>query len=388
MRTRVKLAAARARRPAPERPRPATIDETGAKTPGRPRLRVGILASDDRALANGERRDRIAVAASRAEVEAVSSACRTCGWEPVAIRASVDPRRTMAAVGAAKPDVVFHLAESVEGDARIESLLAALLDGLSIPYTGSASSTLWTALHKPLAREKLRVAGVPVPPGFALERPLGPLPREFRREPNARWIVKPSREDASHGIAIESVVSGERAVRARAKYVIETYAQPALVEQFVEGREFNVSLLEEAAGPRVLPLAEIDFTTFPKGAPRLVTFGAKWLVGSPEHKGTVSIPARKLGKGIERDIRTAAVGAWRALSMRGYGRVDLRLDSDGTPKVLDVNPNPDISPDAGLAKAAERAGIDHGSLVQRIVEAALRRFRPGKSGKAAAARAR
>jgi hypothetical protein len=107
--------------------------------------------------------------------------------------------------------------------------------------------------------------------------------------------VKPSREDASHGIAIESVVSGERAVRARAKYVIDTYAQPALVEEFVEGREFNVSLLEEPAGPRVLPLAEIDFTTFPKGAPRVVSYEAKWRTGSPEHRGTPSIPRGSSG---------------------------------------------------------------------------------------------
>ena len=354
----------------------------------RPKLRVGILASEDKALAHGEKRDRIAVAASRGVVEAVSASCRDCGWEPVPIRASVDPRRTIAAVGEAKPDVVFHLAESVEGDARIESLLAALLDGLSIPFTGSAAPTLWNALHKPLAREKLTGAGVPVPAGFTLERPLAPLPREFRRAPRARWIVKPSREDASHGIAIESVVSGERAVRARAKYVIDTYAQPALVEEFVEGREFNVSLLEEPAGPRVLPLAEIDFTTFPKDAPRVVSYAAKWNAGSPEHRGTPSIPARKLERGVERSIREAALGAWRALTIRGYGRVDLRLGADGAPRVLDVNPNPDLSLDAGLAKAAARAGIDHGSLVQRIVEIALRRFRPGKGGKAAAARSR
>ena len=356
--------------------------------PARPPLRVGILASEDRALAHGERRDRIAVAAAKSEVDAVSAACRRCGWEPVSIRASVDPRRTIAAVEAAAPDVVFHLAESVEGDARIESLLAALLDGLSIPFTGSAAPTLWTALHKPLAREKLREAGVPVPSGFALERAHGPLPREFRRAPRSRWIVKPSREDASHGIAIESVVSGERALRARAKYVIETYAQPALVEQFVEGREFNVSMLEELSGPRVLPLAEIDFTTFPKGQPKLLSYAAKWREGSPEHEGTPSIPARKLERKVERSIRDAAIGAWRALSMRGYGRVDLRLADDGTPQVLDVNPNPDLSPDAGLAKAAARAGIDHGSLVQRIVEIALRRFRPRKGGKAAGARSR
>jgi D-alanine-D-alanine ligase len=106
-----------------------------------------------------------------------------------------------------------------------------------------------------------------------------------------------------------------------------------------------------------------------------VTFGAKWIEGSAEHRGTASIAARKLARGQERSIRESALGAWRALGLRGYGRVDLRLAGDGTPRVLDVNPNPDVSPDAGLAKSAARAGIEHGSLIQRIVESALRRVR-------------
>src|SRR5262249_61450551 len=111
------------------------------------------------------------------------------------------------------------------------------------------------------------------------------------------------------------------------------------------------------------------------GAPKLVTFGAKWTEGCAEHRGTTAIAARTLARGQERSIRDAALGAWRALGLRGYGRVDLRLAADGTPRVLDVNPNPDVSPDAGLARSAARAGIEHGNLIQRIVEAALRRVR-------------
>jgi len=340
----------------------------------RPRLRVGILASSDQALAHGQRRDAIAVRAARDEVEAVASACRANGWDAVPIRATADPRRTISAVGTAAPDVVFHLAESVEGDARQESLLAALLDGLSIPFTGSDSRALWTALHKPLARAELAKAGVQVPEGFPMKGPHARLPQAFLRARDAQWIVKPSREDASHGISIESVVRGERALRERARYVIETYGQEALVEEFVEGRELNVSMLEEASGPRLLPLGEIDFTAFPRGAPKLLTYASKWIEGSPEHRGTSSIPARGLGAAQERSIREAARKAWKALGLRGYGRVDLRLAGDGSPRILDVNPNPDVSPGAGLAKAAARAGIDHGSLIRRIVESALRRF--------------
>jgi D-alanine-D-alanine ligase len=340
-----------------------------------PTLCVGILASADRALAHGETRDGIAVAASSAEVGAVESACRARGWKTVRITASADPRRTRAALEREKPDVVFHLAESVGGDARVESLLAALLEGLGIAYTGSGPDALWTGLHKPLARERLAAAGVGVPEGFVLETARSPLPRAFRRRPRARWIVKPSREDASHGISIESVVQGERALRERAGFVIRTYAQPALVEEFVGGREFNVSILEGENGPRVLPLSEIDFEKFPKGAPRLVTFASKWMEASAEYRGTPSVAARRTAPGTARAIRDAAKAAWKAIGLRGYGRVDMRIGDDGAPRVLDVNPNPDVSPGAGLAKAAERDGLTHGELIAGIVESALRRAR-------------
>lgn len=340
-----------------------------------PTLCVGILASADDALANGEARDGIAVAACAAEVGAVESACRARGWRTARIAAGADPRRTRAALERERPDVVFHLAESVGGDARVESLLAALLEGLGVPYTGSGPDALWTGLHKPIAREKLAAAGVAVPEGFVLETASSPVPRAFRRKPKARWIVKPSREDASHGISIESVVCGERALRERAAFVIRTYAQPALVEEFVEGREFNVSILEGANGPRVLPLSEIDFEKFPKGAPRLVTFASKWMEGSAEFRGSPSIAARRTAPGMARGIREAAKAAWKAVGLRDYGRVDIRIAEDGAPRVLDVNPNPDVSPGAGLAKAAERDGLSHGDLIAGIVESALRRAR-------------
>ena len=348
-----------------------------------PALCVGILASADKALAHGERRDGIAVAASAAEVGAVEKACRERGWRTIRIPASADPRRTRAALEREKPDVVFHLAESVGGDARVESLLAALLEGLGIPYTGSTSHALWTGLHKPIAREKLAAAGVPVPVGFVLETARGSVPRAFRRKARSRWIVKPSREDASHGISIASVVTGEKALRERAAWVIKTYAQPALVEEFVEGREFNVSILESANGPRVLSLSEIDFEKFPEGAPRLVTFASKWMEGSAEFRGTPSIAARKTAPGTARAIREAAKGAWKAVGMSGYGRIDIRIAEDGAPRVLDVNPNPDVSPGAGLAKAAERDGLTHEELIAGIVESALRRARSRAASAAA-----
>jgi D-alanine-D-alanine ligase len=212
---------------------------------------------------------------------------------------------------------------------------------------------------------------VPVPVGFVLESATDAVPMPV--DPSSRWIVKPSREDASHGISTASVVSGERAVRDRAAWVIATYRQPALVEEFVDGRELNVAILGSGADAEILPLAEIDWTGFPEGAPRLVTFAAKWDQKSAEYKGSMPVPVRDLGPELERLVRDRARAAYDALGLEGYGRIDLRVHATRGPLVIDVNPNPDISPDAGLAKAAARGGIVYDELIARIVRAAVSR---------------
>ncbi len=291
------------------------------------------------------------------------------------MEAALDPRRTLASLDAARADVVFHLAESIGGEARLEAAAAWLLEWARIPYTGSGPVALTVALEKPRARAVLAAAGVPLPAGFVLERPDDPLPVTFTNTRGA-WIVKPAREDASHGIELESVVRDERALRARAEHVIRTYRQGALVEEFVDGREFNVSLLADDAGLVVLPPGEIDYTEFPAGAPRLVTFRAKWDPESAEYRGSPAKAADDLHPGLERTLRERALAAFRAIGLSGYGRIDLRLSPERGPLVLDVNPNPDLSPDAGLARAAARGGLRYEQLIERIVRDALRRAQP------------
>jgi D-alanine-D-alanine ligase len=212
-----------------------------------------------------------------------------------------------------------------------------------------------------------------VPDGFVLERADVDLPAAFAGARDQRWIVKPSREDASHGISEKSVVSGERALRERAGHVIATYRQPALVEEFVDGREISVSILGSGPETVLLPIAEIDWTGFPAGIPRIITFTAKWDVKSAEYLGSTPVPARDLSEDLERAVRERARAAYDALDLSGYGRVDMRVHPVRGPLVIDVNPNPDISPDAGLAKAAARGGIAYEELLARIVRAAIAR---------------
>jgi D-alanine-D-alanine ligase len=330
-------------------------------------MRVAVLYNDDRSLAEGERVDSLAVASVEGAARDVVDSLRANGWSADASPVPEEPRALVEFVEDLRCDLVFNLVESLGGDARKEASFASLLDLFGIAYTGSRPRAMAVCLDKPLARKVLEASGVRVPRGCALERGDGRL-HELRYP----VIVKPSREDASHGIALESVVRDERAARARAAYVIERYAQPALLEEFIEGREFNMTVLGSGDEARALPPAEIDFTGFPPDLPRLVTYGGKWVDTSVEWQHIRSVAPTELDAKLAAKIEHAALAAYRALGLEDYGRVDLRVDAKGEPFAIDVNPNPDLSKDAGLALTAQRAGIEHAELVARIVANSLR----------------
>jgi len=336
-------------------------------------VRVLVLYNDDAGLLGDASLDTAAVRDVLDAAHGVAAACRKNGWEVTSVAAPRAPGELLCALSASRPDVVFNLVEALGGDARLEAGLAWLLELAGLPYTGSPPLTLSLALHKPLAKAVLRDHGVPVAEGVLFEHGDEPLPTCA-----PPWIVKPSREDASHGISTESVVRTEAAARARARHVIEVYRQSALVEEFVEGREFNVAVLGEGDAARTLPLAEIDFSRFPAGLPRLVTYAAKWVDGSPEDMGSVPVQPSGLEPTLAACLESTALAAYRALGLRDYGRVDLRLHPERGPFVLEVNANPDITPGEGLARAAGRSGITYDQLIAGIVYAARARANPAE----------
>lgn len=266
----------------------------------------------------------------------------------------------------APPEVAINLCESLHGDARGEALVPLALDLAGVPYTGSDALAVSLALHKPRAKEVLRARGVPTPDWLVLDDPAQaqacalPFP----------LIVKPSREDASSGIHAHSVVRDRAELAAAVRAVLAEFHQPALAERFVEGREFNVALF---GGPiRALPIQEIDFSALPRELPPIVTYAGKWDEDSLECVATPSVPAILSAELAERVVETARA-AFTALGCRDYGRVDLRLDAAGTPWVIDINPNCDLSPTAGFAKAAGRAGLDYPGLCEELVQTARNR---------------
>ena len=171
------------------------------------------------------------------------------------------------------------------------------------------------------------------------------------------------------------MVASSAALRTRARELMREHKQAVIAERYIEGREINVTLMGSGDEVDVLPLHEIDFAAMPSDRPRIVSYAAKWDENHVDYVGTKPVPLRDASATLIAEIERVARAAYRAVELRDYGRVDLRVDAAGTPWVIDVNPNPDISPDAGCTRAAAAAGMTYPQMVSRIAELALARIR-------------
>jgi len=336
--------------------------------------RVLILYSVVERLPRGEPRDWIAEEEVFLTARAMAAALHERGW-PVETRPVRDLETLREALAAFDPrdTVVINLCETLEGRPQGEAVVPIALEARGFVYTGSSGATLSLCLDKARAKARLRAAGLPTPPAQVVHDP-----RERLRVPLPA-IVKPLAEDASHGIDRASVVVEEAALRARVAYILETYRQPALVEAFIEGREFNVAIWGGRT-PEVLPLAEVDYSGIPNPLWRICTFAAKWLPDSEEYALTpVRCPAA-VEEALAARIREVALRAFRAVRCRDYGRVDIRLQGE-VPYVLEVNPNPSLAPNSGFVNAARAAGYSYGALVERLIRLAWERRARRKEAK-------
>jgi D-alanine-D-alanine ligase len=265
------------------------------------------------------------------------------------------------------PELVVNLCESLVADSRGEMAVPCLLELLRVPYTGSPPLALGLALHKHLAKDILKARGIATPEFRLVERAdqlLGvdlPFP----------LIVKPCREDASVGMSFDAVASDKKQLARAVRYVLKELNQPALVERYVEGREIYVSLLGNNPR-RALPLTEIRFGPSFADRPKIVSYCAKWDEASTECVDSPAVRA-KLPAELEARVVETASRAFDALGCRDYGRVDIRLDPSGEAFVIDINPNCDLHPTAGFAKAALEAGTSYPALVRTLVDVALER---------------
>jgi D-alanine-D-alanine ligase len=328
-------------------------------------------------LYNTDYEDAAAADASAVEgsARAVAAALGEAGHtaELVGLRGR-DVFEVLSRVRAGKPDLVFNLCESMAGSPKNEPTFAGMLDLFEIPYTGADLSALAACLYKVRAKDILLGRGVPSPPHRYLVG-TADLADPALDALDFPWFVKLAEEDASVGITEQNLVHSGAALRARARDLMAHYDQPVLAERYVDGREINVTLLGHGRDVEVLPLHEIDFAAMPADRPRIVSYAAKWDEAHVDYAGTKPVPLAGASPALVAAIERVARAAWDALGLRDYGRVDLRVDASGQPWVIDVNPNCDISPDAGAARAAKVAGIGYTQLIDRIAAAAHRRIR-------------
>lgn len=275
--------------------------------------------------------------------------------------------RTINEITSYNPDAILNFVESVEGITYYEYCMAGLYELLGYDYTGNIPSTLGNCLNKKRAKEILYSNDIKTPRAFTLT----PKSRFTKKDINLNYplILKLVDEDASIGISENSVVNNYKEFRKHFKFLTETYQKNIIVEEYIVGRELNCAIL----GGNPLPISEIDFTGLPEGFPKIVTYDGKWIEGSTYYDFTKPVCPANLNDEVKKEIEATALKAYNVLNCRDYARVDIRLSKDGTPFVIEINPNPDVSSDSGFARAAAASGKSYSELLYTITSFALKR---------------
>ena len=260
-------------------------------------------------------------------------------------------------------DVIINLCEAFAGFPQLEANVAAAFELLDVAYTGNDSRTLALCLNKYKTKAILKQAGLPTATAQIIDSP------DVKPDIPFPLIVKPNTEDASLGIYPDSVVRDQESLQKLIQRIIEVHEQPALVEAYIDGREFNIGILDETK-PEALPVSEIDFTKMPEGREHFLCYDAKWLTEDILYTTTPPVCPAQIDDALKTKLQEMAVKAFLATSCRDYARVDFRMDKKGRIYVLEVNPNPDISLNAGYARALTAAGIEYKIFWQKLIEKA------------------
>jgi D-alanine-D-alanine ligase len=274
------------------------------------------------------------------------------------------------------PHLVFNLVESLGGSGRLIHLVPAVMEDRGIPFTGCGAEAQYLTSNKPLAKRIMAAAGIATPEWAT--RP-GP-----KCEARVRYIVKSTWEHASIGLSRESIITGNLAA-GRLRRLDPDGRGDWFAERYIEGREFNISVLDGPRGPEVLPMPEMLFVDYPADRPRIVDYEAKWDPDSFAYHHTVrSFSKRPEDKALKGRLLAIARQCWQTFGLSGYARIDFRVDAAGRPWVLEVNANPCLSPDAGFLAAAAEVGYGPDQVIARICGAVPR----GAPAEAAAMEAR
>jgi len=290
------------------------------------------------------------------------------GYEAYSLNVNDDLNILLENLRSEKPDVVFNFIELFKDDPRLEMNICGLFELMGIPYTGASPIGLANCQSKYLTKKILASIGVKVPNHFYVSASDFGIPQDMKFP----MIVKPAFEDGSVGIENDSIVYDETALRKRVEHVMSEYKQHALVDEYIDGRELNVSVFGDK-DPVVLPVSEIDFSKMPPNYHRIVSFQAKWEATHETYHKTIPICPAKLSQKVIEKINEIAIKAFHAMEVRDYTRIDMRLTPDDELYVLEVNPNPDLTEGVGFARSAAAAGYAYSEVLDRIIKLALAR---------------
>lgn len=334
----------------------------GSSHPG-----VVVLYNESLQLNKGEPHDMLAENGVIACASAISEALEP-HYEVVRVPIHTDVELALAPYPASEW-VIFNLGEGIEGRLFEIARIAWALEAMGYCYTGASGEAIARTTHKALTKSILSKHGLPSPGGWLMRDA-----RDISANQDYRFplIVKPVAEDASLGIGPKAIVHDLNSLKERVDYIVNCYRQAAIVEQFIAGREFNISIWGEP--PEVLPLYEIDFSDFENPYDRIVSFAAKWEPDTFDYNHTPGICPAQVNPQLGGRIAETALGAWKAMDCRGYARVDFRVDENENPYIVEVNCNPDLSPDAGFYRATRTAGYSYQTMVIRILQFAIEAY--------------
>jgi D-alanine-D-alanine ligase len=269
-------------------------------------------------------------------------------------------------------DLVFNLTESYAGDDTKEMNVAAYMDLIGLAYTGAGPHAHFLAQDKATAKKMFAFHDIRTP--FFATAYRGNI--DHAHDVKFPLIVKPQSEDGSIGIDAEAVVTGIKELMERVEYVQNEFDSPALIEEYIEGREIYAACLGSYEHTEVLPLVELDLSQLPEGTPKIASRDVKFAHNSRAYKVTKSHVADDLNEETTQKLSETALGAYRAVKLRDYGRIDMRLTPEGDVYVIEANPNPWLSSKHEFAMAAKKSGRNYTQLIGEIVDIAIERTRP------------
>jgi D-alanine-D-alanine ligase len=299
----------------------------------------------------------------------VIEALKKLGHEVRTIGVWDEPGMIIDEIKANPPDVVFNLTEHFNEVSAYDRNVAGLLEMMGVPYTGSSPTGLTLCKNKGMAKELLAYHKIRVP-NFAIFSPGATI----KKPPHLKFplFIKPAEEEASYGISQDSFVENDEALEERIRFIHERMNQTALAEEYIEGREIYVSLIGNER-LRVFPLREVIFTEVPEDQPKFSTFKAKWDDAYRKRWGIRNVFAEPFPDGVVQRMARMCKAVYRALRIRGYGRIDLRVTPEGEIVILEANPNPNLDRDDEFAQSAIKGGLTYERMIQRILRLALSR---------------